>query len=209
MNAPRRCMLVLAAALLAASGTVRAEEQQLNIYNWADYIGPNTIAEFERETGIKVVYDTFDSDAALEAKVMAGQSGYDIVTTSTNYFGRQIKAGVYEELDKSKLPNWKNLDPRILEIEARFDPGNAHAMPYLHGTNGFAYNVEMIKARMPDAPVDSLDMLFKPRSSRNSPIAASPFSIRPRMCCNWRSTTSISIRTRPGRRISRRRENCC
>ncbi|HLY54932.1 MAG TPA: polyamine ABC transporter substrate-binding protein, partial [Stellaceae bacterium] len=128
----------------------------------ADYIGRNTIAEFEKATGIKVTYDTFDSDPELEAKLMAGGTSYDIVTTSTNYFGRQIKAGVYQPLDKSMLPNWDNLDPRILGIEAEDDPGNAHAMPYLHGTNGFAYNVDMIKARMPDAPVDSLDMLFKP-----------------------------------------------
>ncbi len=93
---------------------------------------------------------------------MAGDSGYDIVTTSTDYFSRQIKAGIYQEIDKSKLPGWKNLDPKVLAIVAEFDPGNSHAMPYLHGVNGFAYNVDMIKARMPDAPVDSLDMIFKP-----------------------------------------------
>jgi putrescine transport system substrate-binding protein len=93
---------------------------------------------------------------------MAGDSGYDLVTTSTDYFGRQIKAGVYEPLDKSKLPNWKNLDPAILAVMAKFDPGNAHAVPYLHGVNGFAYNVDMITARLPNAPLDSLDMIFKP-----------------------------------------------
>jgi len=149
-------------ATLAVAGPAPAEENQLNIYNWADYIGKDTIAQFEKATGIKVVYDTFDSDAALEAKVMAGESGYDIVTTSTDFFSRQIKAGVYQEIDKSKLPDWKNLDPKILGIVALFDPGNAHAMPYLHGVNGFAYNVDMVKARMPDAPVDSLDLIFKP-----------------------------------------------
>jgi putrescine transport system substrate-binding protein len=149
-------------AVMVAVGAARAEDNQLNIYNWADYIGKNTIAAFEKATGIKVVYDTFDSDAALEAKVMAGDSGYDIVTTSTDYFSRQIKAGIYQEIDKSKLPGWKNLDPKVLAIVAEFDPGNSHAMPYLHGVNGFAYNVDMIKARMPDAPVDSLDMIFKP-----------------------------------------------
>ena len=93
---------------------------------------------------------------------MAGGSGYDVVSASTDFFSREIKAGVYEPLDKSKLPNWKNLDPRILAIQAPYDPGNAHAVPYLHSINGFAYNVDMIKARMPNAPVDSLDMLFKP-----------------------------------------------
>lgn len=150
------------ALLFALAPAARAADQQLNIYNWADYIGKSTIAEFERQTGIKVVYDTYDSDAALEAKVMAGDSGYDLVTTSTDYFGRQIAAGVYQQLDKSKLPNWKNLDPSILAVIARYDPGNTHAVPYLHGVNGFAYNTDMIRARMPNAPVNSLDMIFKP-----------------------------------------------
>jgi putrescine transport system substrate-binding protein len=148
--------------LFALAAPAAAEEPQLNIYNWADYIGKTTVADFEKRSGINVVYDTYDSDAALEAKVMAGDSGYDLVTTSTDFFARQIKAGVYQALDKSKLPNWKNLDPAILAVMARFDPGNAHAVPYLHGVNGFAYNVDMIKARMPNAPVDSLDMVFKP-----------------------------------------------
>lgn len=147
----------------ATSARAHAEDKQVNIYNWADYIGKNTIAKFEQETGIKVVYDTFDADTMLEAKVMAGGSDYDVVTTSTDYFSRQIKAGVYMTLDKSKLPNWKNLDPHILAIEAKFDPGNRHAVPYMHSINGFAYNVDMVKARMPNAPLDSLDMLFKPQ----------------------------------------------
>jgi putrescine transport system substrate-binding protein len=147
----------------ATAPRAHAEDKQLNIYNWADYIGKNTIAKFEQATGIKVVYDTFDADTMLEAKVMAGHSDYDVVTTSTDYFSRQIKAGVYAELDMRKLPNWKNLDPHILAIEASFDPGNRHAVPYMHSINGFAYNVDMVKARMPNAPLDSLDMLFKPQ----------------------------------------------
>jgi putrescine transport system substrate-binding protein len=93
---------------------------------------------------------------------LAGSSGYDVVIASTEYFGREIKAGVYIPLDKSKLPNWKNLDPRILAIQAVHDPGNDHSVPYLHAITGFAYNVDMIKARMPNAPLDSLDMIFKP-----------------------------------------------
>ncbi len=149
-------------AALVWTGAARAEDLQVNIDNWADYIGKDTIAAFEKVTGIKVVYDTYDSDAALEAKLMAGDSGYDLVTASSDYFSREIKAGVYQPLDKSKLPGWSNLDPQILAVMALSDPGNAHAMPYLHGVNGFAYNVDMIRARMPDAPVDSLDMIFKP-----------------------------------------------
>jgi putrescine transport system substrate-binding protein len=140
----------------------RASDKQLNIYNWADYIGKNTIAEFEQATGVKVIYDTFDADTMLEAKVMAGGSDYDVVTTAANFFSRQIKAGVYMTLDKRRLPNWKNLDPHILALESAYDPGNMHAVPYMHSINGFAYNIDMIKARMPNAPLDSLDMLFKP-----------------------------------------------
>ena len=139
-----------------------AEEKRLFIYNWTDFIGPNTVAEFEKLTGIKVTYDVYDAEETMEARLLAGGSGYDVVSASSDYFSREIKAGVYETLDKSKLPNWKNLDPRILAVQAAYDPNNAHAVPYLHSINGFAYNVDMVKARMPNAPVDSLDMLFKP-----------------------------------------------
>jgi putrescine transport system substrate-binding protein len=145
-----------------AGGQDAPEEKVLYVYNWADYIGKNTLADFERATGIKVVYDTYDADETMEAKMMAGDAGYDIVSTSTDFFSRQIKAGIYQPLDRGKLPNWKNLDPHVLAIEAHSDPGNRHAVPYLRHVNGFAYNVDLVKARMPDAPVDSLDMLFKP-----------------------------------------------
>jgi putrescine transport system substrate-binding protein len=157
-------MVLLCAVIAGALGVhaVAAEEKRLYIYNWTDFIGPDTIAKFEKLTGIKVTYDVYDSEETMEARLMAGSSGYDVVSASTDFFSREIKAGVYEALDKSKLPNWKNLDPRILAIQAAYDPGNAHAVPYLHSINGFAYNVDMIKARMPNAPVDSLDMLFKP-----------------------------------------------
>ncbi len=157
-------MLLLCAVIAGALGVhaVAAEEKRLYIYNWTDFIGPDTIAKFEKLTGIKVTYDVYDAEETMEARLMAGSSGYDVVSASTDFFSREIKAGVYEPLDKSKLPNWKNLDPRILAIQAAYDPGNAHAVPYLHSINGFAYNVDMVKARMPNAPVDSLDMLFKP-----------------------------------------------
>lgn len=162
----RACLALVAAAAACAcspeSHRHAAEEQVVNIYNWADYIGKDTVAQFEARTGIRVVYDTYDADETLEARMMAGDSGYDVVSTSTDYFSRQIKAGIYQELDRSKLPNWKNLDPQVLALEARADPGNRHAMPYLRHINGFAYNIDMVKARMPQAPLDSLDMLFKP-----------------------------------------------
>jgi len=177
-SGPSACRGVAAIALVAAglTGTcghgpaapraAGAEERELHVYNWADYIGKDTIANFEAATGIKVIYDTYDADETLEAKMMAGDSGYDVVSASTDFFSRQIKAGIYRPLDRSLLPNWQNLDPRVLAIEAQADPGNRHAMPYLRHVNGFAYNVDLIRARMPDAPADSLDMIFKPEVIR-------------------------------------------
>ncbi len=140
-----------------------AEEPVLRIYNWADYIGFHTIEEFEQLTGIRVVYDLYDSNETLEAKLLVGDSGYDIVSTNMAYYARHIRAGLYEPLDKTRLPNWKNLDPYVLAVQAQADPGNRFAAPYLHAMNGFAYNVQQIRARMPQAPVESLDMLFKPQ----------------------------------------------
>jgi putrescine transport system substrate-binding protein len=161
---PRAAAVALAAALLCGCGSDSRNE--LHIYNWADYIGKDTVAQFEAATGLRVVYDTYDADETLEAKMMAGDSGYDVVSTSTDYFSRQIKAGIYRPLDKSLLPNWKNLDPHILALEAQADPGNRYAMPYLRHVNGFAYNVDTVRARMPDAPVDSLDLIFRPEIIR-------------------------------------------
>jgi putrescine transport system substrate-binding protein len=140
-----------------------AEDAVLNIYNWADYIGHDTIAEFERRTHIKVVYELYDSNQTLEAKMLAGRSGYDIVSTTTAFYSRQIKAGAYLPLDRSKLTHWNNLDPAVLAVQAQADPGNRYAVPYLHAMNGFVYNVDLVKARMPDAPTDSLAMLFDPK----------------------------------------------
>ena len=153
---------IACAVLCLLAGAAAAEEKRLFVYNWTDFIGRGTIAAFEKETGIKVTYDVYDSEETMDARLLAGSSGYDIVIASTEYFGREITAGVYIPLDKTKLPNWKYLDPRILAIQSIHDPGNAHSVPYLHAINGFAYNVDMIKARMPNAPVDSLDMIFKP-----------------------------------------------
>ncbi|HTX04415.1 MAG TPA: polyamine ABC transporter substrate-binding protein [Steroidobacteraceae bacterium] len=164
---PRVAAVLLAtAAAVSACGSSASShshhERVLYVYNWADYIGSDTVRDFEAKTGVRVIYDTYDSDETAEGKLLAGESGYDVVTASTDYFARQIKAGVYEPLDRAKLPNWKNLDPHALAFEGRADPGNRYAVPYMHSINGFAYNVAAIRARMPNAPVDSLDMLFKP-----------------------------------------------
>jgi putrescine transport system substrate-binding protein len=160
--------LTVLMALTACGGgksapPVAAEEPVLNIYNWADYIGYHTIADFERQTHIKVVYATFDSNQTLEAALLVGHSGYDIVSTEMSFFARQITAGAYLPLDRGQLPNWKNLDPAVLEVQSRADPGNRYAVPYLHAMNGFAYNVDLVKARVADAPTDSLAMIFDPK----------------------------------------------
>jgi putrescine transport system substrate-binding protein len=146
----------------SSAGRPDESAETLNIYNWADYIGYHTIAEFERATHIKVTYQMYDSNETLEATLMVGHTGFDIVSTTTGFYGRQIKAGAYLPLDKSKLPNLKYIDPAVLALQARVDPGNRYAVPYLHAMNGIAYNVDAVKARMPAAPVDSLAMIFEP-----------------------------------------------
>ncbi|MDF2096774.1 polyamine ABC transporter substrate-binding protein [Aquibaculum arenosum] len=148
-----------------AGGLAGAQAQDtVNVYNWSDYIAEDTIANFEAETGIKVNYDVYDSNSVVEAKLLAGSSGYDVVVpTAVPYLARQIEAGIYQKLDRSKIPNWDNLDSTLLRpVGELADPGNEHAAIYMWGTNGFGYNVKMIEERMPDAPVDSYAMLFEP-----------------------------------------------
>lgn len=153
---------VLAVMVTMTSGAMAEEEKVLNVYNWFDYIGETTIDDFEKETGIKVRYDTFDSNEILEAKLLSGSSGYDVVVPSANFMERQIQAGVFMQLDQAKLSNYGNLDKAILDRVAVHDPNNAHSVPYMWGTTGFGYNVADVTERMPDAPVDSWDLIFKP-----------------------------------------------
>jgi len=134
----------------------------LNLYIWSDYLAPNTLSDFEKQTGIKVHVAYFDNNETLETKLLAGSSGYDIVVPTASYFERQIKAGVYLPLDKSKLPNLKNMDPQLMERVARHDPGNEHGVIYTWGTNGIGYNEKMVKELMPDAPLDSWRLVFDP-----------------------------------------------
>ncbi len=148
----------------AAAGMVDdGEEKLLNVYNWSDYVDPTMLEEFTRETGIKVNYDVFDSNEVLEAKLLAGNTGYDIVVPSASFMERQIKAGVFQKLDKVQLPNLKNLDSEITSLIAKHDPGNEHSVNYLWGTSGVGYNVAKIKERMPDAPLDSFSMFYDPK----------------------------------------------
>lgn len=149
----------------AVASMAQADDKVLHVYNWSDYIAPNTLENFTKETGIKVVYDVFDANETLEAKLLAGKSGYDIVVPSNNFLAKQIKAGVYETLDKSKLPNWKNLDTNLLKTLEISDPGNQHAFPYMWGSIGLGFNPDKVKAALGDnAPVDSWDLIFKPEN---------------------------------------------
>ncbi len=150
-----------AVATTAAGGT--GEDKTLNVYNWTDYIDKAVLDDFQKETGIKVNYDVFDSNEVLETKLLAGNTGYDIVVPSASFLERQIKAGVFQPLDRSKLPNLKNLDADITARIAQHDPGNAHAVNYLWGTSGVGFNVAKIKQRMPDAPLDSFAMFYDPK----------------------------------------------
>ena len=134
----------------------------LNLFIWSDYLAPNTLSDFEKQTGIKVHVAYFDTNETLETKLLAGSSGYDIVVPTASYFERQIKAGVYLALDKSKLPNLKNMDPQLMARVAMHDPGNQHGVIYTWGTNGIGYNEKMVKALMPDAPFDSWRLIFDP-----------------------------------------------
>jgi putrescine transport system substrate-binding protein len=146
----------------AAPAAITDDEKVLNIYNWSDYIAPNIVPDFEKEYGIKVNYDVFDSNEVLETKLLAGKTGYDIVVPSASFMARQIKAGVFQKLDKSLLPNLKNADPELSKRLDPFDPGMEHGVNYFWGTSGVGYNVEKIKAAMPDAPVDSFRMFYDP-----------------------------------------------
>src|SRR5437899_7954707 len=155
---------VLAFAAMLGAGAAIAEEPRLNVYNWSDYIAPDTIPRFTAETGIKVTYAGYDGNEVLEAKLLSGRSGYDVVVPSASPFmARQIAAGVYRVLDRSKLSNWQNLDPRILELVSPADPGNAHGVPYLWSFTGIGVNETQFQAALGEAgPRDSLALIFDP-----------------------------------------------
>lgn len=158
-------LLVVATTFLVSVATA-AEEKVVNVYNWSDYIAEDTIAKFEAETGIKVVYDVFDSNEVVETKMLTGGSGFDIVVPSDSFLAKQIQAGVYQKLDRSKLTNYGNLDPELMKMLGGYvDVDNQHAVPYMWGTNGIGYNVKKIQEILgEDAPVDSWDLLFKPEN---------------------------------------------
>ncbi len=156
--------LSLVAAMTVGSA-VAQEEKVLHVYNWRDYIAEDTVASFEKETGIKVVYDVFDSNEVLEAKLLAGTTGFDVVVPSSDFLARQIQAGVFAPLDKSKLPNLVNMDPDIMKLLQDKDPDNAHSIPYLGGTTGIGFNPKKVAEVMgPDFKMDSWDAVLKPEN---------------------------------------------
>jgi putrescine transport system substrate-binding protein len=155
----------LAATLALLAAPARPEERVVNFYNWSNYIAPDVLENFTRETGIKVVYDTFDANETLETRLLAGKSGYDVVVPTAYFLQRQIKANVFQKLDKSKLPNLANAWPMVVQHLATYDPGNLYAANYMWGTTGIGYNVKMVQKILgPDARIDSWDIVFKPEN---------------------------------------------
>src|SRR5262245_52733328 len=149
----------------ASAPAANSEENVLNVYNWSDYIAEDTVSNFEKETGIKVNYDMYDSNEVLETKLLAGNSGYDVVVPSASFLERQIKAGVCRKRDKSQLPNLKNMDPEIMQRVALHEPGHEHAVDYMWGTSGIGYNADKLQKALPNAPVDTWAMIFDPKNA--------------------------------------------
>jgi putrescine transport system substrate-binding protein len=159
----------IASTLLATSGVAMLggaahadEPKTLRVYNWFDYITPQTLENFKKDTKIPLIYDIFDTNEALEAKLLTGNSGYDVVVPSNVFLAKQIEAGVFQPLDKSKLTNYSHLDPKLMKLLEANDPGNKFAVPYMYGTILIGFNPAKVKAVLGDnAPVDSWDLIFK------------------------------------------------
>lgn len=155
--------ILLATAATVAAGAVAAQDNVVNVYNWSDYIAEDTLEKFEEATGIKVVYDVFDSNEVLEAKMLTGSSGYDVVVPTSDFLQRQVAAGAYQPLDKSKLPNLANMDADLMAGAAVYDPDNEYAVIYMWGTTGIGYNVGAVAERLgEDYEVNSWELVFNP-----------------------------------------------
>ncbi|MFT4607442.1 MAG: putrescine transport system substrate-binding protein [Urechidicola sp.] len=153
----------IAAAVMIVGSTAASAAGTLNVTNWGEYIGEETIANFEKEFDIKVTYDAYDSQESVDAKLLAGNSGYDVVSHASSAVARLIPAGILQPVDKSKLPNFKHMRPEIMaQLSKNWDPGNQHIVPYMWGTHGVTYNEALVKETYPDAPIGSMDMIFNP-----------------------------------------------
>ena len=177
------------------------EEKVLHVFNWSDYIAEDTIKNFEEKTGIKVTYDVFDSNDVLETRLLAGNSGFDVVVPSASFLERQIKAGVFQKLDKSQLPNLSNMDPDVMQRVALHDPGNEYSVDYFWGTTGIGYNEAKVKKILGDTPLDSWDFIFDPKQiairsrSPSSRTAAYRCSTPPMKFSRWRWPGWAATRT--------------
>ena len=160
-----RIQSVLATALLGTAllnASAQAQEQSLKVFNWFDYITPETLDNFKKDTGIKLTYDIFDTNEVLESKLLTGRSGYDLVVPSNVFLAKQVEAGVFQPLDRSQLPNWQHLDPALMKLIEANDPGNQYAVPYMYGTVLIGFNPDKVKAALGEnAPVDSWELIFK------------------------------------------------
>jgi putrescine transport system substrate-binding protein len=155
----------LLAAAMAGASPAAAQERVVNFYNWSNYMAPGVLEDFSKETGIRVVYDTFDANETLETRLLAGKSGYDVVVPSAYFLQRQVTANIFQKLDKSKLPNLANAWPEVTKRLAMYDPGNNYGANYMWGTTGVGYNVKMVQKILgPDASIDSWDIVFKPEN---------------------------------------------
>lgn len=165
MKLKQICRATLLTVFASTTIGAHAQTNKVNFYNWSDYIAEDTLPSFTRETGIEVTYDVFDTNEVLEAKLLAGNTGFDVVVPGSDFMGRQIQAGAFMELDKAKIPNLAGLDPAVMKLLEDKDPGNKHGVPYMWGTTGIGYNVAKVKAALGDnAPVDSWDLIFKPEN---------------------------------------------
>ena len=160
--APMKTLLTTTALIAVTAFGAHAQDRVVNVYNWSDYIDESILEEFTAETGIKVVYDVFDSNEILETKLLAGGTGYDVVVPTGTFLANQIQAGVFQPLDKSKLSNLENMDPAIAERLAKYDPDNQYAINYMWGTTGIGINVDMVKERLGDMELNTWDMVFNP-----------------------------------------------
>lgn len=158
---PAICLFMLSACSGAGTGGV-SDDNVVNVYNWADYIAPDTIEKFEAEYGIKVNYDTYDSSEVVDVKMLAGGSGYDVVVHSSQFSSRLTPLGIFEKLDYSRLDNIRHLDPELIKRTDEYEETRGYSVPYHWGTTGYAWNVAMVRERLPDHPMDSADVLFDP-----------------------------------------------
>jgi putrescine transport system substrate-binding protein len=160
------CLIALIAAVLGAPvSSAQAQERVVNFYNWSNYMAPGVLEDFTRETGIKVVYDTFDANETLETRLLAGKSGYDVVVPTAYFLQRQVSANIFQKLDKSKLPNLANAWPEVTQRLAIYDHDNSFGANYMWGTTGIGYNIKAVQKILgPDAKIDSWDIVFRPEN---------------------------------------------